>query len=106
VRRLLLTWPTLLVRALDDLHQLARAAQHVQGVGEISKDIRELNRQLVKVEKQLAEIARPARTTDTIMRAMPGSKVVAARAKAQRERTRDAKDKAKKPKPPKPAGGS
>lgn len=93
MRRLLLTWPSLLVRALDDLHALAGAARHVQGIGEISKDIRDLNRQLVRVEKQLAEIAKPARTTDTIMRAMPGSKVVAARAKAQRERTRQQRPK-------------
>jgi len=87
----MLGWPGLLVRALDDLHDLARAARRLDDVAAISQDLRELNRQLVRVERRLADIARPARTTDTIMRAMPGSKAVAARAKAQRDRGRAAK---------------
>jgi hypothetical protein len=93
--RLFFSWPQLVLRALDDFHQLVRVLKKMEDVGRISKDIRDLNKRLASVELVLRDIARPARTTDTIMRAMPGSKVVASRAKAQR-------DRAKAARPPKP----
>ncbi|WP_372790108.1 hypothetical protein [Paraconexibacter sp.] len=86
--RLITQGPNLVLRALDDFHQLVRVLQKMEDVGRISKDVRDLNQRLASVELVLRDIAAPARTTDTIMRAMPGSKVVAARAKAQRDRTR------------------
>ena len=92
------SWPQLLVRALDDFHQLVRALKKMEDVGRISKDIRDLNRRLASVELVLRDIAKPARTTDTIMRAMPGSKAVAARAKANRDRAKAARPA--KPEPP------
>jgi hypothetical protein len=92
------SWPQLLVRALDDFHQLVGTLKKMEDVGRISKDIRDLNRRLASVELVLRDIARPARTTDTIMRAMPGSKAVAARAKANRDRAKAARP-AKPPKP-------
>lgn len=88
---LLFNWPALLTRALDDLHQLARASRSLEEVATISRDLRALNKRLASVEGVLRELARPARTTDTIIRAMPGSKTVAARAKAQRDRARAAR---------------
>ena len=93
--RLLCSWPQLLLRALDDFHALVKTLKKMEDVGRVSKDIRDLNKRLASVELVLRDIARPARTTDTIMRAMPGSKVVASRAKAQR-------DRAKAARPPKP----
>jgi len=95
MHRLLTQGPDLVVRALDDLHQLASASRSLADVGRISKDIRDLNKRLESVESVLRELAKPARTTDTIIRALPGSKVVSARAKAQRERARSKR-------PPKP----
>lgn len=94
IQRLITQGPSLVVRALDDLHQIARASRSLDDVGRISKDIRDLERRLASVEHVLRDLAKPAVTTDTIMRALPGSKVVAARAKAQRERGRAAKAKA------------
>lgn len=93
--RLVFSWPQLLLRALDDFHELVRVLRKMEDVGHVSKDIRDLNRRLASTEAVLRDIARPAKTTDTIMRAMPGSKVVASRAKAQR-------DRAKAARPPKP----
>lgn len=93
VHRLITQGPSLVLRALDDLHQIARASRSLEDVGRISKDIRDLERRLASVEGVLRDLAKPAVTTDTIMRALPGSKVVAARAKAQRERGRAAKGK-------------
>lgn len=101
MHRLITQGPDLIVRALDDLHQLARASRSLDEVGRISKDLRDLNRRLESVEGVLRELAGPARTTDTIMRAMPGSKVVAARAKAQKERARAAR-----PAKPRPERGT
>jgi len=92
VLQLLLNWPSLVVRALDDLHQIARASRSLEDVGRLAKEARDLNTRLASVEGVLRDLARPARTTDTIMRAMPGSKAVAARAKAQRERARAERD--------------
>ncbi|PTL59129.1 hypothetical protein [Paraconexibacter algicola] len=89
--RLLFSWPALLTRALDDFHQLVATLKKMEDVGRISKDIRDLNTRLASTEAVLRDIARPAKTTDTIMRAMPGSKVVASRAKAQRERAKAAR---------------
>ncbi len=86
--RLITQGPGLVLRALDDFHRLVQVLQKMEDVGRISKDIRDLERRLASTEAVLRELARPARTTDTIMRAMPGSKVVAARAKAQRDRAR------------------
>jgi len=96
--RLFFSWPQLVIRALDDFHQLVRVLKKMEDVGRISKDIRDLNKRLASVELVLRDIARPARTTDTFMRAMPGSKVVASRAKAQRDRAKAARP----PRPPKP----
>lgn len=101
MHRLITQGPDLIVRALDDLHQLARASRSLDEVGRISKDLRDLNRRLESVEGVLRELARPARTTDTIMRALPGSKVVAARAQAQKERAR-----ASRPAKPRPEHGT
>jgi len=94
--RLITQGPSLVLRALDDFHQLVRVLQKMEDVGSISKDIRDLNKRLTSVEGVLRDIAAPARTTDTIMRAMPGSKVVASRAKAQRDRAK-AQRAARKP---------
>lgn len=91
--RLLFRWPDLLVRALDDFHQLVATLKRMEDVGRISKDIRDLERRLASVERALVEIARAAKTSDTIMRAMPGSKVVAARAKASRSKARTSREK-------------
>ncbi len=96
--RLMFSWPQLVLRGLDDFHELVRVLRKMEDVGRVSKDIRDLNKRLASVELVLRDIARPARTTDTIMRAMPGSKVVASRAKAQRERTKAARP----PRAPKP----
>ncbi len=90
--------PSLIVRALDDLHQIARASRSLEDVGRLANEARELNKRLASVEGVLRDLAKPARTTDTIMRAMPGSKVVAARAKAQRDRAKRDRPAAK-PKP-------
>ena len=95
--RLFFSWPQLLLRALDDFHQLVRVLKKMEDIGRISKDIRDLNKRLASVELVLRDIARPARTTDTIMRAMPGSKVVASRAKAQRDRAKAARPPRPKP---------
>lgn len=91
MHRLITQGPDLVVRALDDLHQLARASRQLDEIARVSKDIRDLERRLASVEGVLRDLAKPALTTDTIMRALPGSKVVAARAKTQRDRARAAK---------------
>jgi hypothetical protein len=92
MHRLITQGPDLVLRALDDFHQLVRVLQKMEDVGRISKDIRDLERRLASTEAVLRDLAKPARTTDTIMRAMPGSKVVAARAKAQKDRARAARE--------------
>lgn len=91
MHRLITQGPDLVLRALDDFHQLVRVLGKMEDVGRISKDIRDLERRLASTEEVLRDLARPARTTDTIIRAMPGSKVVAARAKAQRDRAKAAR---------------